>query len=161
MLSFVCALFTVSCSSHKNEPPPIPERSNADVVPRVRRAITQVRQTLNLDPQQTMRVTLQALSSRNVNVSSVDETQGIIETDWVPMKDSVCSGRRNHNAPLDCRARLSFKIEALPVTASILHIRYREFCSFNEELTLECPESSAEKLMISVLEEVKAVDAAQ
>ena len=155
--TFCLALLAAGCS---NERPPldIPEKSNAELKPNVRSPITQIRQTLNMTPQETLSATIDALRSREVGIVSADDTSGIIESDWVTMNDSVCSGHRGTNAPLSCRTRLSFKVESLPVTASALNVRYQELCAFNEEIKLECADSSAEKLMISIIEELKTLD---
>lgn len=154
-LLFLCT----ACHTVEDElaPPPPPEKSNADYS-KAPPAVTQIRQTLNLEPAQTFEATMQALEKRDARVAIVDRRNGLLETEWIPMHDSICRGHRTNNAPLSCRTRISVKVESIPQTASALNIRYREVCSFNEEISLECPDSSAERLIFSVVNEVRAID---
>lgn len=161
-LLFAAALCSSACHSVQDEllPPPPPEHSNALNISTERQAITQIRQTVNLPPDATFDATLTSLAQRNVRVAEVDRSSGQLVTEWIPMQDSVCRGHRLNAAPLTCRTRISVKVESIPVTASALNIRYQELCSYNEEITLECPDSKAERLLRSVADDVRAVDEA-
>ena len=151
--------FCTACHTVEDElaPPPPPEVSNADYA-KTQPPVTQIRQTLNLEPAQTFEATMRALERRDVRVAVLDRRNGLLETQWVPMRDSVCRGHRANNAPLTCRTRISVKVESVPQKASALNIRYKEVCSFNEEISLECPDSSAERLLFSIVDEVRAID---
>ena len=157
-LFFIFFLSSCSTGTRELEPPLPPERSNAYVAPSMRPAITQVRQTLNLEPDETFQAAMRALERRSVRVVDVDRRNGTLETEWVSMTDSVCNGARRHNAPLPCRTKMSVKVEAVELRASALNIRYQELCSYNEEISLECPDSAAERLMVSVIDEVRDYD---
>jgi len=156
-LGMFSILGLLACSVDGDKPP-IPEKSNLERGPNVRIPITQVRQTLNLKPAETFQYAFAALQRKNISVSSIDESNGVLETDWIDITDSLCGGHRPQQAPLQCRTRLSFKVEPFEGTASALHIRYKELCSVNEEIPLTCPDSSAERLMLTILNEVKALD---
>ncbi|MFN8390665.1 MAG: hypothetical protein U0136_10280 [Bdellovibrionota bacterium] len=153
------ALACTACSAQDPNLVPLPETQNSDLVPDMHRAVVQVRQTLNLTPDETLRLAVDSLHRRQLGISDLSEVTGQIETDWLPVTDSNCLGHSASNAPLECRMRLSFKVEALPQTASVLNVRYQELCSFNEEIHLECPGSTAEKLMLSIVGEIKDQDA--
>ncbi len=141
--------------------PVIPEQSNAKVLPDRKAPITQVRQTLNLSAAETFQRTVNALQRRRVPINLAREAEGIVESGWINAKDSTCGGHRPVGAPLDCRARMMVKVEPLKPAASALHVRYEQYCSLNEEIPLVCPDSTGERLMLSVVEEVTGADGAQ
>jgi hypothetical protein len=153
--AFLCLL--AACGG-KSEIEPVMEKSNMDRGPNARVPITQVRQTLNLKPSETFQYAFAALQRKSLSISAIDEPEGIIETDWINITDSLCGGHRPQQAPLSCRARFSFKIEAIDTAASALSIRYKELCAVNEEVPLTCPDSSAERIMLSILDEIRALD---
>lgn len=155
--AFLCLFLAMGCAG-SSEKEPVMEKSNLERGPNVRIPITQIRQTLNLKPAETFQYAFAALQRKSVSISSIDEQEGIIETDWINITDSLCGGHRPQQAPLACRARLSFKIEPLDVAASALNIRYKELCAVNEEVPLTCPDSTAERLMLSILDEIRVLD---
>ena len=149
----------VGCGGNTPPPPPRPEeRPNRENTPSVKLPITEVRQTLNLGYAELLRAVVASLGARKVPVSAINEAAGTVETGWVPTQDKLCTMVPSNQAPLPCRVRMLFKVDGISGISSALRIKYEEICTFNEELSLECPDSSAEKLMLLVLGDIKSLD---
>lgn len=155
----IVAMGGTGCTSDTPPPPPQPEeRPNSENTPSVKLPITEVRQTLNIGYADLLRSVLATLGERKVPVNLVDESVGVIETGWVPTRDRLCNMVGSNQAPLPCRVRLLFKIDGISGISSALQVKYEEICTFNEDMRLECADSSAEKLLLLVLEDIKALD---
>ena len=140
-------------------PPPQPEeRPNRENTPSVKLPITEVRQTLNISYADLLRAVIASLSERKIPVNAINESVGPIETGWVPTRDKLCNMVPSNQAPLPCRVRLLFKIDGISGISSALQVKYEEVCTFNEDMRLECADSSAEKLLLLVLEDIKSLD---
>ncbi len=148
-----------ACGESKPPPPPQPEeRPNSENTPSVKLPITEVRQTLNIGYADLLRAVVASLGERKVPVNSINESQGTIESGWVPTRDRLCNMVPSNQAPLPCRVRLLFKIDGISRISSALQIKYEEVCTFNEDMRLECADSSAEKLLLTVLDDIKGLD---
>ena len=157
-LPAVLLLALTGCVQSKPMEPVIPEKTNSARGQSDKLPITQIRQTLNLAPEQAFLAALNSFQRRSIGAIQVDGNAGIIESDWVNMNDHFCGGARMSLAPLPCRAKYSVKVEPLLPKASTFHIRFEEICSGNEEVVLVCADSSGEKLMRSVAEDVRNLD---
>jgi len=156
-LPTLLVIAAAGCAEKKPLEPVIPEKSNAargsEKLP-----ITQIRQTLNLSPQQAFQAAINSFQRRSIGMANANPSIGVIESDWVSLTDHFCGSARMSLAPLPCRARYSVKVEPLAPQASAFHIRFEEICSGNEEITLVCSGSAGEKLMMSVAEDVRKLD---
>ena len=149
----------IGCTSDTPPPPPQPEeRPNRENTPSVKLPITEVRQTLNISYADLLRAVIASLSERKIPVNAINESVGTIETGWVPTRDKLCNMVPSNQAPLPCRVRLLFKIDGISGISSALQVKYEEVCTFNEDMRLECADSSAEKLLLLVLEDIKSLD---
>lgn len=158
LLAGVLLTGVVGCSDDSPPPPKPEERSNRENTPSIKMPITEVRQTLNLGYTDLLRKIVASLGARRLSVGAINESAGTVETGWLNTHDKLCNMIPSNQAPLPCRMRLLFKVEGISGISSALRIKYEEICTFNEELRLECPESSAERLLLQLLGDIKSLD---
>ncbi len=152
--------FLAACgSSEKELPPPPAEISNRDVAPLAKAPVKQVKQTLNLGAADTLSAALDILKRQNLSIERFDPVTGLIETSWVEMSDRHC-GRRSFGAPVRCRSSFAFKVDEFENIHSVVNARFEQRCSMNEDLPLSCLASEGERIMVSVIDELRALDEA-
>ena len=153
-------IFAAGCGSHE-EPKPLPQEvSNGDVAPVERLPVRQVRQTLNLTRSETMSVALEILKRNNIPVGRLDEDQGLLDTKWIDVSDRAC-GHRMQGAPLRCRTTLAFKFEDFARFHSVVSARFDERCAVNEEIDLHCAATEGERIMLTMVDQLRQVDESQ
>lgn len=119
--------------------------------------ITEVVQTLDQGFERTWSDVLTVLNQRDIGTELVYKELGRITTDWVPMEDRMCDIHLSENAPLNCRTQYSLHVQPLAADASSVTIRYVEKCLGREQMELICPGSNAERRMIAVISDLKAL----
>ncbi|MBP9838234.1 MAG: hypothetical protein KBC84_05930 [Proteobacteria bacterium] len=152
------ALFSSCSFISSDKKKEIAEVSNKDLKASAEPPIIQIKQTFNLTSEQSAQAIVEMVEAAKMKVSSFDFSSGTIETDWVPLRDSVCGGHRTFNAPLSCRTKLMFKVTPINSFASSVHSTYKEFCNFNEDLNLQCPGSIPEQLILKINDNLKVVE---
>ena len=123
--------------------------------------ITEVVQTFAADFETSWDNVLAVLTQRGIDIQMANKEIGRIVTVWVPVEDSMCSLRSASDIPLACRVQFSIAISRMVGEGSSMTIRYLETCADREELSLVCPKSKAETMMVSIVEEMKSIAAVQ
>ncbi len=147
----VCLALVLASCGGQDQPDPAP----APAAPT--RPITEIVQTLNIGMEQTWDSTLAVLNQRGIDTELLYKELGRITTAWVPMEDKMCDLAYSEQAPLSCRTQYSIQLQPLTSQATAVTIRYVEKCIGREELELVCPDSNAERRMVAIIEDLKAL----
>ena len=114
-------------------------------------------QTLDIGIEKTWNSILAVLNQRDIGTELLYKELGRITTAWVPIEDQMCSLANSEQAPLSCRVRYSITLKPINRAATAVRIRYVEKCLGREEMELVCPGSNAERKMIAIIEDLKAL----
>lgn len=150
----LASLILVSgCSSHQAK---LASEENITTQKRQALPITQVVQTMNLPYHRAWDTLIQILAQRGIKTDLADKKKGEIQSEWISIRDRLCGTYPSYNAPLSCRVRYSMKLEPITRKASSFTINYVENCRERQHLNLECPGSNAEKIMMLIVDDIKA-----
>jgi len=138
-------VFLLSCSS-SSEP--------ALKVVRSKNPITEISQSVNVSHSNLLPAVLGVLKNIGIEANEIDSANGRIKTSTVAMQEMLCS---SESIPLDCLTHYVFEIKPITAIASSFSVKYFEECASYGFGNLECPESKAEKLMISIVDEIKSI----
>ena len=78
-----------------------------------------------------------------------------LRTAWHDIVDSHCGVYPPQHAPLDCRVQYNIEVAPLSQLSSSFQISYQERCINLKGRGLRCPDSNAERLMLSIVNELK------
>ncbi len=117
--------------------------------------ITEVYQTFTQDFDRTWEIIISTLTERQIDVKMANKELGRIVTTWIPLEDKLCGVESAKEAPLDCRVQFSFSASRLENEGAAVKVKYVETCLDREQMTLVCPKSNAEKMMIGIVDNLK------
>lgn len=150
---FCLGLF-FSCSGSDDLPPvlePLPDRAPPKL------PVTEALQLVHLPHHQAWNLIHQVLGARNIRIESSDLTSNSLYTKWEKISDSLCGTRSMNNAPLPCTIRLFATLQPKTKTSTMMHLRYVENCLGQGQSPIECPESNAEKLLMTIVDDVRSL----
>lgn len=118
-------------------------------------AIGEVTQTLNITYRELFPLIQEVFANRKIPIAKVDSNYGRLTTASLPMQDRVCSVNAKSSMPLNCEVIINVSSQPYRQNTSKLIISYTEECDGLESKDLKCPDSKAEKLMLSIVSDIK------
>ena len=118
-------------------------------------AIDVITQTLNMNKQETLKALNDSFSSHGLEIVNIE--QGAISTLPRRIKDTAC----NSNTPTSCEVSFKASIKEIQKeteelkAASEIKLSYNEDCPDLNLTNVKCSGSSAEKLMLSIIDKIK------
>ena len=98
-----------------------------------------------------------ALQQQNIPLAEVVESELLMVTEWIPMRDRICTTATSGNTPLPCETQYRVALYPRSAQATLLRIRYTEDCTGEHQIFLTCPNSTAETRMIEIVGDIKAL----
>lgn len=145
-----------SCSSPKKQiDVNVVETANSSLTRTGRAPTVAIEKTMNKGRDEIFSDLLAALRKRDIRLTTANQQAGRIETDWISVSDQTCNTTNPSGAKLSCRVRMSFAVSSLGLAAGKIQAKYVEFCSFHEEIRLECADSEGEKMLLGVIADVR------
>lgn len=119
--------------------------------------LTMVEQEVPLPLAESWELVTVALEQQNIPLAEVYEQEFVILTDWIPMKDYLCTTATASSVPLPCETQYRLGLQPLEQNKTLVRIRYTETCSGEHRIHLTCPNSAAERRMIEIIGDIKAL----
>lgn len=113
-------------------------------------AIGEVTQTLNVSYAEVFPIIQKVFSDRKIPIKKADSSIGRIISAPVVVVD------RKSSIPLNCEVTLRISAKPYKEKASKITVSYKEQCDDLEMHDFKSAESNAEKLMFSIVEDIKA-----
>ncbi len=76
-------------------------------------------------------------------------------TNAVKIRDKMCEGQYFKNAPLTCEVRMHGALVPKGENETVVRMIYQETCAGQTHIPSRCKNSNAEKLLFSILQELK------
>jgi hypothetical protein len=153
ILAFFLLPLALTIACHKTEQAPEPVHA----APEQKLPVTQVVQTVNVSFDSAWPLIISTLKNRNLSIKLADPSKGQILVDWIEVRDELCGSLPRTHAQLSCRVRLVIGLQSISARASSFSVNYYEECYDRKAMNLECPGSNAEKILLSVTEDLKRI----
>ena len=119
--------------------------------------ITMIEQELPIPTANAWEIVNVALQQQNIPLAEVVESELLMVTEWIPMRDRICTTATSGRTPLPCETQYRLALYPRSAQATLLRIRYTEDCTGEHQIFLTCPNSTAETRMIEIVGDIKAL----